>query len=323
MTNQQTFTHQPKGVTVALQDLQRLRFLSQSFNHSQKKSQALLSGGHRGRQQNRGMEFEEVRLYQVGDDVRSIDWRVTARTQTPHTKCFQEEKEKPVITVVDQRVSLFFGSQHCFKSVYACQLSALINWATLNKGDRSGGLVIGTQANQYCRPTRSQRAINRWLQQLVEYNQQLLILQKRQQLHQSHQPSFKEILSQLKNTAPSGSEIILISDFYDLDFECEKRLFSLSKQHQLRFYWLIDPLEMQLPLTEQITLSNGEHENTLAITNTIQQKHQRGFLNKAVAIDELCRHLQIELLPISTNTPLLDIYQKHSIMRERIYGTAS
>ncbi|MEO0444407.1 MAG: DUF58 domain-containing protein [Pseudomonadota bacterium] len=136
---------EPTGAYTRLDILQKLRYSAAPLvSRSITRSATHSSGQHRSRALSRGMEFAEVRLYQAGDDVRNIDWRVTARTQVTHTKRYQDEKEKPVITLVDQRHSLFFGSQQCFKSVYACYLAAIINWSTLKRNDKAGGLVIST-----------------------------------------------------------------------------------------------------------------------------------------------------------------------------------
>jgi len=259
---------------------------------------------------------------QAGDDVRSIDWRVTARTQMPHTKCFQEEKEKPVITLVDQRPSMFFGSQYCFKSVYACHLSALINWASVSRGDRSGGMVIGTHSIQHSRAARTQSSINRWLQQLTDANQQLIDLHQRQQLHQKSTSTFLDALKRLNNVSHRGSEIIIISDFYDLDDDCESLLFNLAKHHSLTFYWLIDPLEVELPLIEQVTFSDGEKKLPLSITPSLQQGYSQHFSHKKDKLNRICRQLNSHLVMVSINTALLDIYRHNASSSAGMYGTS-
>jgi len=307
-----TINHQVKGASVELETLQQLRFLAQGFIRSKQKARALLSGGHKSNHHSRGMEFEEVRLYQAGDDVRTIDWRVTARTQTPHTKCFQEEKEKPVITLVDQRRSMFFGSQHCFKSVYACQLSALINWATLARSDRCGGMVIGSQSISTIRPNRTKSSLNRWLMTLTNFNHQLLAIHKHKDAFKQTEPTLENALKQLDNSSQNGTEIILISDFYDLNPQCENMLFKLAKHHTLSLYWLVDPLEIELPLIGQATFSNGIQNRTLTVDKALQKESRLKYLNKKEQLTELCRRLKSGFVQINTETPLLDIYQHRS-----------
>ncbi|HSB97975.1 MAG TPA: DUF58 domain-containing protein, partial [Spongiibacteraceae bacterium] len=110
---------------------------------SLKRAHSPLFGELRANLRGRGLEFEEVRSYQAGDDVRNIDWRVTARTGRPFTKLFREERERPSLLVIDQRQPMFFGSRTCFKAKLAAYYGALLAWAALQQGDRIGGLIIG------------------------------------------------------------------------------------------------------------------------------------------------------------------------------------
>jgi len=118
-----------------------------------------ISGQQRSKIQGRGVDFSEVRLYQPGDDVRSIDWRVTARTDRPHTKLFQEEKERPVMVLIDQGPSLFFGSKVRFKSVAAARLGVMLAWSALGEGDRVGGIIFNDEGHDEIRPRRSRKSV--------------------------------------------------------------------------------------------------------------------------------------------------------------------
>lgn len=301
MTRASPINYQPTGAVVALQDLQQLRLLAKPhLRFSKKPSTAIGSGQHRSRAVSRGMEFEEVRLYQAGDDVRNIDWRVTARTQQTHTKCYRDEKEKPVITFVDQRRSTFFGSQYCFKSVYACYLSALINWSTLARGDRAGGIVLGSFSMHEIRPARSNKTVNRWLQTLANANREI-------DINSAHtEPSLSQGLKQLQHITHSGTECIIISDCYDLDTDCEKILHQLSRTHSVSLYWLVDPLEKTLPSLENITLSDGYDKKTVSIDKRSQQKQYQQFAEKQVGIESLCRRLGLQLVIVDISLPLSD-----------------
>jgi uncharacterized protein (DUF58 family) len=240
------------GAYVDLHTLLRLRYTAKNLQlKRQKINPSQLNGQFSSRYLNRGMEFEEVRAYQPGDDVRTIDWRVTARTQVTHTKCYREEREKPVFTLVDQRCSMFFGSHPCFKSVYACSLAALLNWAAVHGGDRTGGLVIGTDQYADVRPSRNHKNINRWLQQLVTFNHQLTTPIAANEL------TLADALRRLQRICKPGSSIFLISDYHDFNTECEHLLSRLSMHCQLNFIWVIDQLEMKLPATRQLAISDG------------------------------------------------------------------
>ena len=129
----------------SLQEMIRLRYGARDLTSFPKiQARQILSGGHRSRFRGRGMDFDQVRIYQPGDDIRSIDWRVTARTQVPHTKVFTEERERPILVITDLRGSMFFGS-HQLKSIIACEISAALAWAGLNANDRAGGIIFGQQ----------------------------------------------------------------------------------------------------------------------------------------------------------------------------------
>ncbi len=295
----------PVGAYTALSELQALRYLAKKNpKPPTNKSQALLSGHHKSRAVNRGMEFEDVRPYQPGDDIRSIDWRVTARTQTTYSKRYSEEKERPIVTAVDQRRSLFFGSKGCFKSVYACHIAALINWLTLQTGDRSGGLVLGQTISE-TRPARSHKTVNRWLQQLCDANQQLSI--------QAHtEPTLSDFIERLIHSTQTGTQVYIISDFYDVDNaherkKVEQRLFQLARHHSVTLIWIVDPLEANLPNAERITISNGQQITALALENSTKQKFNQQFLRKKHVLTELSQQLGVRFFHASTHIAPIDI----------------
>ena len=148
-----------EGAYCDLSQLIQQRHSGQQLNLLQRKrALSLLSGPNKSNFRGRGIDFEEVRSYQPGDDIRTIDWRVTARTGNPHTKIFREERERPVLVVTDLGNNMFFGSRRCLKSVLACNVSALLCWAALNQGDRVGGLVFNELGHREIRPKRSQAA---------------------------------------------------------------------------------------------------------------------------------------------------------------------
>lgn len=294
-------TGTPRGATVELQQLQARRYLVEIMPRSFNLARLQSSGRHRSRALGRGMEFEEVRLYQPGDDVRTIDWRVTARTQVTHTKRYRDEKEKPVITLVDQRRSLFFGSHHCFKSVYACHLAALISWSTVKRGDRAGGVVIGTRDIHEARPLRSHKGVNRWLQLLTGCNQQL-------ELNTNHpEPAFATALEQLLRIAHTGTECVLISDCYDLDADCEALLFRLSRHNRVSLFWIVDRLEQHFPRIDNFCVGNGRQKTLLSTNNNTQERYHQQFLDRQQTILERCQRSAVNLFTARTDTPLTDL----------------
>jgi uncharacterized protein (DUF58 family) len=156
------------GIRITLSELIEMRHRVREVQLFSTPSQrSPLIGLHHSKLRGRGVDFDQVRVYQAGDDVRTIDWRVTARTQEPHTKLFHEERERPIFIMVEQSCRLFFGSGLMFKSVLAAQAASLIGWAALGHNDRVGGLVFGDNEHYEIKPRRSKQSLLQLLNRLV------------------------------------------------------------------------------------------------------------------------------------------------------------
>ncbi|MEO2030003.1 MAG: DUF58 domain-containing protein, partial [Fuerstiella sp.] len=134
---------------------------------------SLLSGRHASRLRGRGLMFEELRDYRPGDDIRSIDWRATARRGKPHVRVNNEERERPVLLVVDQRSTMFFGSARTTKATAAAELTALAAWRTLDVGDRVGAIIFSDEEIVQIKPHRSRGNVLRICDNLVRINNRL------------------------------------------------------------------------------------------------------------------------------------------------------
>jgi uncharacterized protein (DUF58 family) len=248
-----------RGAYADLEELIALRFPAKQLQLG-RRNRALnaLTGPIKSNFRGRGIDFEEVRSYQPGDDVRTIDWRVTARTGSAHTKLFREERERPVLIVVDQRSSMFFGSSHCFKSVLAGHLASLLAWAALHRGDRVGGLVFNDEGHQEIRPRRSRKAVLALLAQLSTYNAALPLDTA------GEEDSFATTLSNLRRIARPGSSLFLISDFRGASREgAREHLFELAKHTELTAVACSDPLESELPKAGTYAVTNGSERSEL------------------------------------------------------------
>lgn len=234
------------GTEVDLKQLLRYQRHTQLFDLTPAQTiQSKLAGSYLAKSKGRGMEFDEVRHYQTGDDVRTIDWRVTARTGKVHTKLFREEKERPVFILTDLGSSMQFGSALLLKSVQACHLAALIAWHVKKTGDKLGGIVFHQQQIRELKPAGRSQAVLRYLHQLTELQQQALAL-----LNQSATPQSQNLalaLGQLRRLARPGSLVFVISDFQQLDESCLRHLRALSLHNEVRICQLDDPLEQSIP----------------------------------------------------------------------------
>lgn len=288
----------PRGPYSDLQQLLRLRFIGRELKlFSTKPSRAALSGNVRTRFRGRGMEFEEVRLYQPGDDVRNMDWRVTARTQVPHTKLFHEERERPVYIVVDQRQSMFFGTVNCFKSVLAAHVAAVLGWAGLQQSDRIGGLVFSNSGHVDVRPRRSRHAQMELLHAMHDANQSL----KRPQGHESP-TTLDHMLIDVRRIAKPGCAVFFISDFSDMTSATEAHCYQLAQHTDLTLMALSDPMEAALPNSaDQLTISNGVDRLRLASRNQqVRELHSSAFRKRQAELKKIATNLKIALLEMST-----------------------
>lgn len=209
-------------------------------------------GGFRSRFKGRGMDFDESRLYQIGDDIRNIDWRVTARTGEAHTKLFKEERERPVFVVLDQMPSMFFGTAQVFKSLIASKISSQLMWNTLSNGDRFGALLFGETTHFEMKPSSNRRNCMRLLNRIVESYQFVLNTtfsqtKKSELSSQNEENQFANTLKRLQYLAKPGTLIHIISDFNQFDDNCQRHLSKLSQHADIHCILIKDPIESELP----------------------------------------------------------------------------
>ena len=266
-----------------------------------------LSGNYLANIKGRGMEFAEVRHYQAGDDVRSIDWAVTARTGKAHTKLFQEEKERPVFLLVDVSDSMIFGSQLVFKSVQACHLAALLSWQAKQRNDRLGGIVFNQQEVAELKPTSRSKGLMAFLHQ----NQTLC---KKVAFKTPLKQSLLEQLKRLSHLVQTGSQVHLISDFSQLDDACYKLINLIRRHNQVTVWQISDPLESHLP--KQI-LKSGLKINSIKgsgfLRNQRQQKsYQEAASTRQQTMENNLLKVGIAHYHISSAIPLLEQFNVHA-----------
>ncbi len=243
----------------------------------------------------RGMEFDEARPYQPGDDIRAMDWRVTARTGKPHSKVFREERERPVLLWVDYRAPMFFGTQQHFKSVLAARIAALISWSTAHRGDRLGGLIFSEDEHIELRPSRGKSASLHFIKQLAKHSAW-------DTSHsQNGEQSAAEALARLQRVSKPGSLVFLISDFRQMNELAWSRLSLLSRHCDVVFIDIHDPLEQQLPPAGIYKVTNGQRELSLNTFNRKQAtQYQQRFQQQQEKLRASCRKLGIHYISLST-----------------------
>ncbi|HDV0902408.1 TPA: DUF58 domain-containing protein [Vibrio fluvialis] len=225
------------GVTLSLEELLPYQQQSVRWLPPARSLWTQMSGQHQSRSLGRGMDFAEVRQYQPGDDIRAIDWRVTARTGKPHTKLFTEEREKPVVLYIDLSASMQFGSQLMLKSVQAAHVASLISWLSVAQKDRVGAVIDLGNKQIELKPTSRRKGPLQLMAQLVSAQQEALSSLSPEQapLHNA--------LQVLNRMCPKGSEVILISDFVRYDDSLKPLFNQLRKHNRVRLVHIYDPLE--------------------------------------------------------------------------------
>jgi uncharacterized protein (DUF58 family) len=260
-----------------------------------------LIGLHHSKLRGRGVDFDQVRVNQAGDDVRTIDWRVTARTQEPHTKLFHEERERPTYILVEQSTRLFFGSGLMFKSVLAAQAASLIGWAALEHNDRIGGLVFGNHAQHEIKPRRSKQSLLQLLNRLALANQAL------SRDAQSQADSFTLALRRAREVLRPGSLVIVLCDERTLGDNSEQQLQLLARHTDLLLLPLSDPLDHALPAAGLLRFAERGAQLELDTHNPdLRQAYRAQAQARADRWQRLAQKLGVPLLPLSTQTELIE-----------------
>ncbi len=302
MKEHRRISSQNDGVYVQLDELVRLQYKASGFSFLPKQPiHSVLSGRHASKLRGRGLNFEELRNYLPGDDTRNIDWKVTARTRTPYVRVYTEEKDRTVWLLVDQRVSMFFGSTKRMKSVVAAEVAALAAWRVLSVGDRVGALVFNDSDISVVPPHRSRERVMQILKQVVEKNQAL-----------SADPGLKpdagklnEALKQVSLLARHDCLVCLITDGDGLNPETRKHITRLAEHNDVLTAFIYDPLEKDLPAAGRLRFADGEGQLE---ADTSSRKLRTAFHNefeqRLEGMRSASRRFSIPLLPLHTSSPV-------------------
>ncbi len=256
---------------------------------------ASITGNHRSRFRGRGMDYAESRIYQPGDDIRGMDWRVTARAGRPHVKVYEEERERPVALLLDFGPSLFFGSRKALKSVVAARIATLLAWAAARNGDRVGALLFNGDHSELP-PRRGQRGVLTLIRNIVTYADPLRGLAARPE--PGH---LTTALERLRRTVRPGSLIFLIGDFYDIDDDTGHQLQRLRQHNDVVAIQIVDPLERQAPPPGLYAVTDGQRTGFLDTRDAgVRRQYDAFFEQHHHRIAESMRQHQIPLLRIDT-----------------------
>ncbi len=263
---------------------------------AQQKLVASKGGYQQALRKGRGMAFLEVREYAPGDEIRHIDWKVSARTQKTHTKVFTEELETPVVCLLEQTPPLFFGSRQRFKADQALHIMAILGWISLHQGDRFGGAIFNHQTHQWLEPKHQLKTLMHFLQQAIELQSQL------QSPSQPQAFAWTDQIAHYQKQLRPGTRIFLIGDFIHQPADFVQQLSQLKKHNDLTLIHISDPIEKQLPDQGVLTLTNGQIQTHLNSSDPKQrQAYAQSYQNAWQALQQRLRPFHIPLIDISTD----------------------
>ena len=280
----------PRGVYANLDDLIRIQFEARDFSFLPRQPvSSVLSGRYASRLRGRGLNFEELRRYLPGDDVRTMDWKVTARTRTPHVRVYTEEKDRSVVLIVDQRINMFFGTRNKLKSVTAAELAALAAWRAVAVGDRVGAVIFNDSDIVDVRPQRSQNSVMSILGNVLEMNHAL-------SADSDVEPN-PGMLNRALDTAlkliSHDTLVVIVSDFSGVDDQTEKLTTRMAEHNDVLALMTHDPARLR-PARQNLTVSDGALQMEINFADksvhdkitddyTAEQEHITRFLSKLAA----------------------------------------
>jgi len=283
-------------VSVTLDMLIKLAKPAASLKLFRSRVRAPQSGGYVSRTKGRGMEFDEVRMYQAGDDIRSIDWRVTARTGKTHTKLFREERERPVFISVDYRASMQFATRGVFKSVQAAKLAGLLAWVAERHGDRIGGQIFTDTSCRELKPQNGKQAVLHFFNALVKTEAKQTPI------------NLEQIIARLNHHVKPGSLVYIISDFRGINHTIENYLAKLARHCDVIMILVYDPLESHLPAKGRYRFTDTKTD-IVVDTDDKQQimSYQEKFSQHCSYLQTLTKKLNIRLLLCATNDKPVEV----------------
>lgn len=276
---------------------------------------SLQTGAYVSHFKGRGMEFDESRPYQPGDDPRNIDWRVTARSSEAYTKLFREERERPVLIMTDLRSNMHFATKGSFKSVNAARAAALLAWAAHQRGDRLGGLVFGDTKHRELRPRLGRQAALRYVHELVGHPDWAITTD---QGNADEEPPLTQAISMLRRVTHPGSLVIIISDFIGLSRSAMSHLTGIARHNEVLAILLSDPLERELPPPGRYRLVSHDEEMAIdTYARGARSDYRNAFEERRHEFETFCYRYGIHLMPLSTDDDPVQYLQKMLGRRER------
>ena len=251
----------------------------------------------------RGMAFSEVREYQPGDDIRLIDWNVTARNGSPFIKIFEEERELTVYLLVDISKSGEFGSQNQLKQEFGAEIASVLGFSAIKNNDKVGLILFSNDIEKYVVPKKGKSHVLRVIRELL-YNEP-----------KGNKTSIKNVLDYLLKVAKRKSVVFLISDFIDNNYWSSLKI--VNRKHDLIGIRLFDPAEKLLPDLGVIKVRDPESGSSFWIDTSIRgeiEKLKNKINSDFDKFNKQAKKIGFDIISVSTNgdfvDPLISLFRK-------------
>ncbi|MBT5231398.1 MAG: DUF58 domain-containing protein [Methylococcales bacterium] len=299
----------------SLDDLLELRHQAQSIGlASSRPVNSVLSGLYKSVFRGQGVDFEEVREYREGDEIRNMDWRVTARTGKPHLKVFREERQRTVMICVDVGVHMNFGTRGTFKSILAAQVAALLGWAASENHDKLGGILFGDPTGiRYFQASNSRRSLWQLLRSLSDIAEKPC----------TDSDPLLTTMDKLIHGTPTGGLIFLLADMSQEIKGIEQRLGHLIQRHEVVLIPIDDIADKEMPAMGKMIFSDmsGREVEIDTDDEAGRQAYYQSWLDKRKHLARVCNRLGADMIPMRTHE---DVHRSLTAgLRRRAFRMAS
>lgn len=290
-------------IHVSLAHLRGLQGAARGLNFLPRQpSASVLNGRHASRLRGRGLNFEEMRNYLPGDDIRSIDWKATARTGSPHVRVFTEERDRPALLVVDQRMTMFYGSVLNMKSVTAAEAAAISAFRILDAGDRVGGIIFDDDRQQEFVPKRSSRSVFAMLESLAEMNNALTAARP----SRAAPGSLNAVLKSVARIAHHDHLVIILSDFDGIDDTTHRHLSGIAHHNDLVLGLVHDPSARSLSQAARSVVGDGSMQAEVDLGDaSVREAVERFSAERLGRIQSWQTEINLSVLPLSSGEETL------------------
>lgn len=288
---------QTKGLSVSLEDLIKQQNYLPYLQLKNMQVTSSLSGDVKSAFKGRGMELEEVRAYAFGDDIRDMDWRVTARKSEPFTKIYTQEKDREVTVLADMSASMVFGTKRELKTVSVAKIAALLGWYALKNKDRFGALIFDGKSSQYFKPQNNRQNLTSVFKALEKTSKAVLT--------DSAQGDISEALKVLEFHQKGQGIIFILSDFSSFDQQKFKQLAAISKHNRVYCLHIFDVLEEIAPPSNEYTAEYGTQKLTFdSSPDSFKYEYQQYFAKRREFLRKNCHKFSCKYSEIRTDIPV-------------------